>query len=387
LSNGTTLKKTSNISPHCAYRRHLRSLKSKQKKHRTNFIESYGLSKYYELVARKKNKGLNQNRSNREVIFAPSAIDIYNSINYEKTVKFFSEIREWAGTRKHPITICFRNTNRITAAACLLLLAETDRILTANNSSTLIKCFKPQPFRDAKNNLRYTVEAVLNQIGFFELINTPIRKIPTEPHVECWMHATASLSDGSIAGPLLDNYKDSLPQHLPRILYRGAIEAISNSVEHAYMFERGDNIPFTEDRWWMFSGIINGRLAVVVCDLGVGIPRTVDKTQSASLFAKVFEKFNFVRSGDSSLIKAATLIKQTRTMEGHRGKGGGDLRKLIDTENTANLNIFSNKGVYQYKSPKTLSSGKQLKPIEVLFDHKRSIFGTVIEWTIELEQS
>lgn len=60
-------------------------------------------------------------------------------------------------------------------------------------------------------------------------------------------------------------------------LYEGMVEAMANSVAHAYLSERGDGFELTPDtkRWWAFWQERAGKLSVVICDLGIGISRSL----------------------------------------------------------------------------------------------------------------
>ena len=123
----------------------------------------------------------------------------------------------------------------------------------------------------------------------------------------------------------------------------------------------------------MFTAVQDNKLVILVCDLGVGIPNTIRDTQPDSLIQQIFAKFSFFANTDGSWIKVATLVKETRTGLTNRGKGGSDLRSIVDKFDKATLTIISNKGQYNYRKHK-LNSGK-VEPTESVYDNKRSILG------------
>ncbi|MFH4324940.1 hypothetical protein WAJ71_20585, partial [Acinetobacter baumannii] len=80
-------------------------------------------------------------------------------------------------------------------------------------------------------------------------------------------------------------------------------------------------------KWWLFTKEVDGILTVCICDLGVGIPRSL-KENSPHVNPGWFENMrNYVKelrkkyNEDSALIKAAIEIGKTRTNLPNRGKG------------------------------------------------------------------
>ena len=140
----------------------------------------------------------------------------------------------------------------------------------------------------------------------------------------------------------------------------------------------------------MFTGVLDNKLIFVIADKGHGIPKTLPFTQSLDVInaikAKVrntYAKLNSsVLSGDAEAIHIATLVKETRTALGHRGKGGPDLRKFVESHPDAKLQIYSNYGSYSFQltkhSKKDYPSG---------YNNKGSIEGTIIGWEVPLEES
>ncbi|WP_417502236.1 hypothetical protein [Marinobacter sp.] len=310
---------------------------------------------------------------------APSNISLYHPRDHERTVSFLEELRK-SFSRYGRIRLCFQDTKQITAAGGLLFIAEIDRLCT-HYPAVKVDCTHPPRRLNGKfKNESYLIESVLNQIGFFKLIGKAERNVPSYPNVSCWRLSQGRVAEGSIAGALINQVDGKLPPIAKQRLYRGAIEAISNCVDHAYPTMRPDGLNISDDRWWMFVGISAGKLIVIVCDLGVGIPSTVPKNYSKASVRAVLEFLNISKPTDSGLIHASTYLSKTRTKMKHRGKGGKDIRELLDHYAGAALVIYSNKGCFKDGNKMTRSGTKHA--VALKDEQKKSIKGTVIEWTI-----
>lgn len=290
-----------------------------------------------------------RNRKNKNYIpplEAPAKLDIYRSKNYRKFVEFIEEFRRLAKQRTKKIFISFKNTQRITAAAGLLLVAETDRIVRAFPEVS-IKCSFPPILSEGRYKASHNlVESALKQIGFFKLINQHSNKLTNQSSVRRWRQLSGNTTDGSLAASLLGSLSEVLSKQAQRKMYRGAIEAIANCVEHAYPEYRKDGFGTNDDRWWMLVGVDEDDISVIVCDLGVGIPETLPRKHPETLISKIFDKFGIKDQSDGELIRASTYIRRTRTELTNRGKGGQDFRSIVDTFPSAQLSIRSNRGAF-----------------------------------------
>lgn len=330
---------------------------------------------------RKTNKSSNY----EPPIEAPSAIDIYNSRNHGSLLGFIARIKKRAKAKK-TVFISFRNTRFITAAAGLLLVAEIDK-LVKQNPQLRIKCsFPPKVSHGRYKNPLNLVESALKQIGFFTLIGKHSAQQTNQASVKRWSQLSGSIADGSLAAQLLNKVSDVVSPGARKKMYRGAIEAIANCVEHAYPSEDED-ISTQDSRWWMLVGVDDQQISVVICDLGVGIPVTIQKHPE-----KILEKLlKFMdQKSDADMIRASTYVRKTRTEMSHRGKGGQDIRSLIEEFPTAQLTIRSNKGAFvligDECSARTID--RKWKPVsgtngkERLANFKNSVGGTIIEWVL-----
>ncbi len=324
----------------------------------------------------------------RVTIYAPPQIDLYHHNNHKKMCQFLIRLKK-SISNGDKVLISFYDTWRITAAGGILLLSEVDRIVKFYGVG-VIKASYLGGFDGAKGSAKKVVESVLNRIGFYALLGQKMKDIPEQENVKCWNAVNGDSANGELAGSMLEQIHNQVGTEYHRNLYRGAIEALSNSVEHAYMWPRKDCLSqIVDKRWWMFTALYDGDLIVLIADLGVGIPNTIKQTQEESFLQKIFAKFSFNAITDGGWIKTATLVKETRTLESNRGKGGGDLRSLVKNGVDAQLNIFSNKGRYRLskKAPARRDSSVKedaMTEIESVYDNRHSIYGTIVEWSIKV---
>lgn len=319
---------------------------------------------------RKYKKSVNK----RVVILAPIYIDYYfnNGKNLGDTNKFIDELKDCILRAGRRVFIDFSNTEQISAAAMLSFLAEVD-VLTKKSlfGANAVSFSHP---KDEK------VESILKQVGFYDLLKKESRETKEYEDVTFWKYTSGSCSEPFLANDMIQGIKRGLEITNGKKLYRGFIEAMSNSVEHAYLDDNEHSEIEQTAKWWTFAGIKNNKLTVVICDKGVGIPLTLPKTQGVSqleaFFASIKESLYGVK--DSSYIKAAAMLARTRTGESNRGKGFTDITSVIDNIGVGTLSIFSNKGRYIY-------TGKKGAIRDLVRDYKSSVCGTIVEWTIPFE--
>lgn len=316
------------------------------------------------------------------IITAPAYVDIYNPRNHLKFIKFKNEVEKQSAvcaSSDKPLMLCFRDTYLITAAAGLLLIAFVDT-LKHKHPDLKFRVSRPhkQPIKGSKKPINI-VDSVLSQIGFYELIGYPEYVSSSNvTSVKCWKYASSTESDGEIAGEILKQ----LPKGIisTSALYRSCIEAIANAAEHAYSKDVKTKKSFSTEKWWIFVGHLNNELIILVCDLGHGIPNTLETTQEASFMKALWSRLGFSSrpSSDCEFIRASTIVKETRTKMSHRGLGTTDLRTFVDKTEKSKMLIFSNKGYYSYHNPK---SGRP----SLALDNQLSIGGTIVQWSVPTE--
>lgn len=292
------------------------------------------------------------------------------------------------------VCIDFRPTTRMFPSGTLLLLAELDRL------RRIVPGQFPVLARYPKDEV---VEQVLQQVGISSLVRLKDRLEPADfaENVRHWRHATGEVVDGRKLEDFIVEYRDRLARALTTTLYSGIVEAMTNSVQHAYPLNyagwRADGVPDelakTCRRWWMFSEERDGKLTVVFCDLGIGIPasvkdpekwsddalastlRSIAAAAGAALLRSAGSALQTMvrRAPNASYIKAATELRKTRTKKRYRGNGLPDILDVVRRAGSGFLSIMSNEGVYRYNAE---------NGTEDLFDVRESIMGTMIQWTI-----
>ncbi|PAX98969.1 ATP-binding protein [Pseudoalteromonas sp. HM-SA03] len=307
--------------------------------------------------------------TNKKVnLYAPENIDYYSAKNYRITNLFLNNIADCILRAKRRVFLNFDNTEKISAAAMLSLLAQVEVLIV----SSAVKGSSPISFSHPKSK---KVKSILNQVGFYSLLKKSVGSVESFDDVNFWHHTSGECAEPSKARPMLDAISKEIKTSNSKKLYRGFIEAMANSVEHAYPVAGPCN------KWWTFAGVREGKLVVVLCDKGVGIPATLPHTQSPSSLRKVLKMLNvdFNHIKDSAYIKAATALQNSSTKKKHRGKGLKDVMSVIRSTGEGYLSIFSNRGRFKYMGQNTAVES-------TINDYNTSINGTIIEWSIPLEE-
>ena len=295
-----------------------------------------------------------------EKVSAPETFLLENESTHDRVCEFLHSLRA-ACSRNALIQIDFRRVKKVYAGAMLLFFAELSR-LKAIYPYAGWTCV---PSRDG------TVNQVLKHLGIFDALHYNSDVTPVREDVISWRSTTSTFVDEK-SGELLEVYK-SLSGEKAKHMFRGVAEATTNVVHHAYLFDRGDGLPQHLDRrWWMFCREDRDKLYVAICDLGVGIPRSLPAKYPREIISGVLSRF-VGRSNDAKMISAAIEIARTRTDRKGRGKGLGDLKRVVDEVVGAKLFIFSNRGMVGYANG-----------VESLKNFKKSILGTQIVWVLPI---
>ncbi|MDH2447201.1 MULTISPECIES: hypothetical protein [unclassified Cobetia] len=311
--------------------------------------------------------------SNRRVRFlVPERIDYYQKKKCELMNSFLSQVKDCALDNNRKIYLDFTNTTYVSAAAMLSMLAEVDLIIRKSGYAANAVAFNHP--KDPK------VESILNQVGFYDLLKKNKRVTKEYEDVTFWKFTSGICSEPMLAKLMFSEIKSELNGPASKKLYRGFVEAMSNSVEHAYSYDNENGEQDKTAKWWTFAGIKDSKLTVVICDKGVGIPNTLPITQGPSKLRELFRALGLrpVKVKDSTFIKAASSLASTSTGKSNRGKGLTDIKSVIDSIGDGVLSIFSNHGRYIYK-------GDNGAVKEIMHDYKHSISGTIIEWSFPLK--
>ncbi|UZE14768.1 hypothetical protein [Pseudomonas sp. B21-053] len=294
------------------------------------------------------------------VIKAPFEIDIGKTKVRRSTLQFFYRIRTQINQGCRRVWIDFTETRKLASGGTLLLCAELTRLIE-NVQGLKIRSSLPKSNKASQ---------VMQQVGLSRLLNTKNKTKCLDGDVVNWRSARGQGALGAKYDEILGYYDGLITDSLQSELYTGITEAMTNAQQHAYIDQRGDGIVTDPDYrpWWMFSQEKDGKLSVVFCDLGVGIPASLPRTRP-----RLWHFMDRLNLTEGRQIEGAVRNSQTRTRKQHRGKG---LRQIIETISSCaggKALIFSNKGWY------SMESGKQRSG-----DFGDSIMGTVIYWQMPL---
>ena len=293
-------------------------------------------------------------------VVAPQALQL-EAESHDVLVQFLRRLRA-AFRDSRAICVDLRNLKRVVAGGTLLFYSEIHRLVALYPGRDL-RCLPP------RDN---TVAQVFKHLKLFELFGHRSNVVPNRHDVVNWRFATSETIDGQMVGSTLAAY-DSLQGEKSKLLYRGATEAMNNVVDHAYIDDRRDGLPTpSKKNWWLFCREDDQHTLVAVCDLGIGIPKSLPRVYPAEIVRALLEKVSGGKvPADSAMIQAAMQLSRTRTDVRGRGKGLPDARAIVDAVPGGRLYIFSNKGMLLY------SNGEY-----VAHDYKLSIKGTVVLWMV-----
>lgn len=240
------------------------------------------------------------------------------------------------------------------------------------------------------------VNQVLKQTGILELLGVSLNfeDMEFDETVKYWKYSSGHKVEMDSAEDMLDDFDDLLSESSSTSIFNSITEAVTNCHHHAYLEKRFINDPMKAKKWWIFSQEKDNKLSICVCDLGIGIPKSLLRN-SENVAEDWFSSLkNFLKSHkekydrDSASIKAAIEIGNTRTNLVNRGKGLNQIINQISTlcDHKASIAILSNKGSY------IINRGMiEDRPLTGIVDgfslpYKQSIDGTVILWEIPIDK-
>lgn len=295
-------------------------------------------------------------------------------------VRFKEELERYsalAHNLQHHLRINFRETEILSADACTVLLATIDTI-KCKYPDIKFSVIRPKnrPMNSLlRNKMRYDVDAVFCHLGLYKLLGFNYTSSTSQKNVKCWHFISGDMADGKITSPIL-NELQSMGVNTKGV-YSSYIEAIANAVEHAYTDKVPTSRQFPVRRWWMLLAVVDDTMSIFVCDLGHGIPNTLEYTQDQNFLSSLWTKIlmRATKPTDDCLyIKVAASIKESRTELEYRGKGSTDIKSLIKDKKDSILFIHSNKGTYTFSNDGS----------EKCYENIGSINGTLIQWNIPL---
>jgi anti-anti-sigma regulatory factor len=307
-------------------------------------------------------------KKKRIIISAPKELCLYKRINHQKLIIFIKQLRKIVLLKKLDLKIDFSKTTFCGASGVLLLVAELDRIysITKNN-----RCVTGCNIKDE------TVRQVFKQIGLGKKLRIKDDIEITSDDVKHWKYITGEGTEGSIAGELIEQFSHQVGDTISEEIYGAYIDAIDNVAGHAYVEKRCINDKFSEQRWWVFAEIKNGRFITAACDLGMGIPRSLPAQGMWEFALEQIDKAK-LKKKDAHIIKAAFELTRTSTGEKKHGKGLQKMRNIVRIIGEGHISIYSNSGLYKYS---ILADGTIHEELHTT----KNIMGTIVEWNVRID--
>jgi|GEM_PF-1096186 len=316
----------------------------------------------------------------------PSHITILNPKLRKKLRKVTTKFREYYHRKNICLRLSFADTKKMYSEGTLYLLAELET-LTLINPAIIFRIIPSQ---------EKIVNQVLEQTGILKLLNQVIKFEDDEfdETVRYWNYASGHNSEIDSADSMLDDFDQILSEDTSKNVFTSLTEALTNCHHHAYEEKRFPAETKSIKKWWLFSQERAGILTVCVCDLGIGIPRSLTRNTSnvkedwfarlKSFIKENKEKYN----KDSAAIKAAIEIGNTRTNLPNRGKGLNQIINKINTmsDHKASIAIHSNYGSYIINRGYVTDLPTTDIIDGIAIPYTESLEGTVIVWHIPLDK-
>lgn len=313
------------------------------------------------LKKRKKQEEVYAVGPERLRVFAPVMLSLHSTEDHQNLMEFISSIFENLRP-KIVLVLDFRQTNKIFVDAALVFMANLDKAIKRSEGSTIIK-IAPSAKR--------SMNGVLTQIGVLNLCNQNFHIDPADYGVVDWLGLSGNAANKFNPVEIYKFLENVIKKPPPDILFKAVKEALLNIKHHAY----GDSGVGT---WWLLAHKHKQNYLIVVCDAGVGIPESLytgteeHHLRARRYLSKLANKINRPAK-DSECIRASMKIGQSRTGDGHRGKGLPEMMNVverIDNDEVA-LNIYSSSGRFT-------KLGLVKKPI--LHEYANSMYGTLVMW-------
>lgn len=307
-----------------------------------------------------------------EKLLAPKYLTLEQTIvnpgDRYRTLQVLNRLRELTISSTKTVVLDFKQLKWINIDAALLLCSSVDRLKAINGMEVV-----------AISPVNESARIVLEQLELLVPHKSQSRTSNFE-NAGTWKIARGVGRDSP----------ELLAEVLPTELqanggfanaYPGLIEAVANSIEHAYKIPSPDGIPHPENKsWWAVSNVTRHDATVGVCDLGVGIVETFRASGTFADISVVHEGESATLYTDARYLTAAITEHKSSTQIPNRGKGFTDMHSVIEKLNFGQLAITSNGARYVCVCENGHTDlGKS-------FDLQSSIFGTVVTWKIVKEK-
>jgi hypothetical protein len=307
-------------------------------------------------------------------LYAPQLIDVQIAQPRQATLLFCKRVRQSFLQDGVSLILDFSLTRRIHAMGMLIVIAEIDRAQRMAAGRREIRVKLP----GGGSREESIVRQVLDQLELLKRARHPevhADKSDFDETVRHWRYATGTRVDDT-PGDVLEEHEGRIAPGLMTKMQIGLTEALINSLNHAYQSSRMDGCEhFNERRWWMFTHEVDGMLEVLVCDLGIGIPRSLPITWDRGVLKKLRAIFSNDHP-DLAAIKSALILGESSTGDEHRGKGLPQIWHAVEAAADGRVGIMSGKAYLGFKTPEDeVTSGS----------YNSCFMGTLISWRVPVD--
>jgi hypothetical protein len=293
------------------------------------------------MIPRKKNK------HRRLVLTSPRKLCLYDHASCDRSARYLASIVRTAVEGRH-ITVDLTLLDTYTAAAGLLLFANITAAQLITEKPDVVEVIQPH---------NRATRRMIVDTGLFQAC----RPGGSDRIDRLWSSKSLFLSG---TDPAVD-YQRTI-EAIERTLHTAASdsvcralnEAILNVSHHAYEFlDPQDPFKKLGKRWWQSFWVGESGLSMLMYDMGMGIPRTLEPP--------IF--------GTSHAVLLGRAMTQgiSRLADTGRGQGSVDIKRPVVTSEFSSLFMLSNKGRLEF------NIRRQIDQTSLLTEDVR---GTYIEW-------
>lgn len=299
---------------------------------------------------------------------APRHFDVWNPAYRGGTVDFLERLRRHSRKKGVALILDFSETELVFATGAVLLVAEIDRALATRLAVV-----------QARRCSQLVTDEILQHLGIYAKLGIRCSQEPQHESVIHWRVASGVYAEGKAGGSILESYEGRLAEGLTRGLYDGVVEAMTNTVQHAYADDVRGGRELRHSigrRWWIISEERDGMLTMCICDLGVGIPRSLPRSKTfSSRSVRDFKRNARLDNSDGSAIAVAVRLGRTRTNLKERGRGLADIVAAVNLSDRGSVLISSNHGNFSAE-----------KGSERVNNSPHSIHGTMVHWKVPIKE-
>jgi ABC-type transporter Mla MlaB component len=296
----------------------------------------------------------------------PADIRLDEAASRKTLINFFENFRFRLVQEKKNIRLDLRRVKRVSLSGLVYFLAEVDRTIRLRNDRQSVSAIPPSSD---------ILKQLFHQTGFFKMFESKFKFESTDDSVKYWRLISDTTTNIKCAADWLDVIKERVDEGLRP----GIVEAMANVAEHSFEEIRGDGLPDPEDRrWWMLAEVneMDNFVAVAVCDLGIGIPRSLQRElHPLAKFINGMIGKGLITNLDSSIIRLSLRAGESNLKLPHRGNGLPEIKRVVEKIGSGYIEILSNRGTYRYDA---------LKKEETVRDYKLSLRGTLVLWALPI---